>query len=437
MGGKKSYPKSAQVERRGVALCASIVAEMGHIWRELEVDVGIDGMIEIVEPGSSAATSRVLFVQSKATAGSLVGESETRFRFKCRPNDVEYWMAASNPVLLVVSHVERGEAWFKNLHHWFGQSDRRSSGIVEFDKETDRFEVNAAQRLLDIAAPPESGTYLQPVPKAESLVSNLLPVTVPDVIYAAPSSAMGWKAINQRLRSKRRPLIDDIAWSDGLLYSFQSFDVTDRRCLADDSQETLSTAELSHSIEGAAVLLRLLYHTLRHDLRTRLRWNQDRRHFHIPATPKLGDRVLKVGPTGSGRTVFKGYESKKEPTQISHYRHYAVELRFVELDDWWHLAVTPTYFFSRDGFRESRFADDLLSGIKRIEGHEAIRQQTVFWAQFLVGEDNLFDDAGGVLRFDALAHVDVDHGIDDGHWKPRVTDTLPDDDPQLALDVES
>jgi len=67
----KRFPSTAQVERQGVALCASVVADMGHIWREKGVsDVGIDGEIELVDPTTRRALGRLLLVQSKAVAGS-------------------------------------------------------------------------------------------------------------------------------------------------------------------------------------------------------------------------------------------------------------------------------------------------------------------------------------------------------------------------------
>lgn len=48
--GKRST-ESARIERLGVALCHSVVADMGHIWRDKAVDYGIDGEIELVDEG--------------------------------------------------------------------------------------------------------------------------------------------------------------------------------------------------------------------------------------------------------------------------------------------------------------------------------------------------------------------------------------------------
>ena len=52
---------------------------------------------------------------------------------------------------------------------------------------------------------------------------------------------------------------------------------------------------------------------------------------------------------------------------MSYYRHSAFEGRFVRYGSDWYLQITPNYHFTRDGDRLSRYAPDLVSGIKRLE----------------------------------------------------------------------
>lgn len=40
--GKKA-PRTKQIERQGVALIATRLADLGHLWNENQNDVGIDG----------------------------------------------------------------------------------------------------------------------------------------------------------------------------------------------------------------------------------------------------------------------------------------------------------------------------------------------------------------------------------------------------------
>ena len=56
------------------------------------------------------------------------------------------------------------------------------------------------------------------------------------------------------------------------------------------------------------------------------------------------------------------------------------------------------------------------SGIKKLEGHEAVRSSVRFWADYFRGDVNLFAEPDQRLRFGLLANVDVDHGIDDRSW---------------------
>ena len=145
----KGFPSTAQVERQGVNLCASIVNDMGHIWRKTNAsDVGIDGQIELVDPDGRAALARFILVQSKARSTEFEAENDRTFRFRCDRNDLDYWMQASAPVLLVCSHPNQRKAWFKNLHIWFRDPARRAARVVEFDKVQDSFETQASGRLL-------------------------------------------------------------------------------------------------------------------------------------------------------------------------------------------------------------------------------------------------------------------------------------------------
>ncbi len=196
----KKHSKSAQVDRQAISLSASVVADMKHIWREITVsDVGIDAQIEIVDPASDHAAARFLFVQSKGRTGPFDRENDTSFTFRCRQEDIDYWLSTPVPVLLGLLALDEA-AWFKDLHAWFTDPQRRRSRVVEFDKQADAFDVSAGQRLLDVAVPASSGLYFQPPPKHETLTTNLLQIEQHGAwIYAAPSNVKGWTDINARL----------------------------------------------------------------------------------------------------------------------------------------------------------------------------------------------------------------------------------------------
>jgi hypothetical protein len=126
----------------------------------------------------------------------------------------------------------------------------------------------------------------------------------------------------------------------------------------------------------------------------------------------------------TSRAVFKGYPKKSDHTQMSYYRHSAFEGRFVRYGGTWFLQITPTYHFTRDGERLSRYAPDLLSGIKRLENNQAVHGQVVMWAHILTAR-SLFDTGPEFLDFAALQRFDLGVGLDDDAWlKREETDKL-------------
>ena len=120
----------------------------------------------------------------------------------------------------------------------------------------------------------------------------------------------------------------------------------------------------------------------------------------------------------TSRMVFRGYPKKLDRTQMSYYRHSAFEGRFVRYGGTWYLQISPTYHFTRDGERISRYAGELLSGIKRLENNQAVHGQVVMWAHLLTAR-SLFDSGPQFLDFDVLEKFELEVGVDDEAWIKR------------------
>ncbi len=116
--------------------------------------------------------------------------------------------------------------------------------------------------------------------------------------------------------------------------------------------------------------------------------------------------------------MFERYLDKETKSRVVYYRHYALRFQFLHLDDGWYVALTPTYHFTHDGEKESRFAGDYLKRIKQIEGHAAVGTLPSSGLATSVRGD-LFTPADQRLRLGLLAEFDLAHGIDDQYWKPR------------------
>lgn len=396
---------------------------MGHIWREKSVsDVGIDGEIELVDRSNDRATGRLLMVQVKSRS-KLDERSDGTFRFTCTEEDLDYWLSGTAPVLLVLVSTDAREAWFKNLEIWFGDDPaRRKARTVVFDREDDRFTSAESQHLMDWGLPASAGLYLRPPPHAEVLLSNLLHVDhMAPTVHVVQSSALGWSAINARMRRAGYPTIDDVVWRGDELWSFRQFDEPPLHALADGTPERISTAELaeSKSEDDQRLLVRLLNNTLREVNREQLRFRRRHRYLYFPASQDLQSYVVKAGKRGPGRTVFERYLDKATNSRVVYYRHYALQYQFLLLDEGWHLALNPTYHYTIDGDRPSRYGGEYLKTIKRLEGHDAVRNLVKFWAGYLRTKNDLFARPDQRLRFGRLAEFDVDHGIDDKHWKAK------------------
>lgn len=405
---------------------------MGHIFRERPIsDVGIDGDIEIVDRATDTATGRFLLVQIKSRS-AVERDASGRLRFRCAAADIDYWSNIGAPVLLVIVDIESSQAWYKNVHEWFdGDIARRKSRTILFDEVDDLFDVEAADRLVGWGVA-ESGLYMAPSPQPETLFSNLLAVEhVSDSVFVAPTKVRRWRDANERLRRAGLPLVHDIAWRDGLLWSLRPLDQPPLVHLVDGAMDRLATDELeaSHSDDDQRMLVRLLAGTLKEIHRSDLRDDDRHRYLYFRATDDLSPRKIKLGNRGGrGREVFGPRKDKETETRNVYYRHTAVEYQFLLLDGGWFLALNPTYHYTRDGWKPSRYAADYLKGIKKIEGHEAVGRAVRFWADYFRGEQGLFAEPDQRLRFGLLANVDVDHGIDDRSWSCTPKDS-PDSEP--------
>lgn len=84
------FPQTSITERIGVMRVATILTEMGLIFRETSnSDTGIDGYIEEVN-NNQEATGRLLATQIKSGA-SYLQEHDENFVFYANGSHIKYW----------------------------------------------------------------------------------------------------------------------------------------------------------------------------------------------------------------------------------------------------------------------------------------------------------------------------------------------------------
>lgn len=108
------FPYTAINERTGVLHVASILTQMGLIFRETSnSDTGIDGYIEEVNDNHEA-TGRLLAVQIKSST-SYIHEQGDDIVFYADESHIKYWKLYPIPVILCLHNPENGCTYFQTI----------------------------------------------------------------------------------------------------------------------------------------------------------------------------------------------------------------------------------------------------------------------------------------------------------------------------------
>lgn len=406
--------KAQQIGDTGEYLVGKIVSGMGHIWRPNPADYGIDGQIEVVDRGSHP-TGRTVSVQIKTTAAvRMPGETDQEFTYTCSEKDLQYWLGASEPIVLVVVRLDQERAWWKRLDTWFRDPRRRRSRVVTFDKVDDLFGLGSEHQIAAVATP-----LWDPLPllrSSETLTTNLLQVIAfSPTIYSAETDITerdeAWAVMSAAKRYEGGFIL-----AANRLYSFTDLDGA-LAPLCKGTPSSFVTAQWAEAEDPATrrKFVSLLNFTVRAMHYQELRFHPEKHYvFHVPSSG-LTPRKLKVG-RGSGRTVFEVY--RDIGNNVRYCRHYAAFLNFRTWDGNWYLEINPTYHFTRDGERESLYSSEYLATIKRLERNGAVKGLVEHWGQYLAQHqsDTLFGAADRRIEFGPLATVTVDASIDERAW---------------------
>jgi hypothetical protein len=425
---------------QGIALIHRIVNGMGFVWNAIHLEAGIDGIIEVRDVLTGEVSNCIIQVQSKAGSSYFKAETDATFEFVCDARDLDYWLRGNAPVILVVSRPDNDEAYWTSIKDYFRDTQVRKARKIVFHKNIDRFDADCRHRLATLAIPSDSGLYLPALPCTEALTSNLLPVLdYPKRLFRASTKLRFPRQVWNRLRKYSQDPAPEWCLHDGFIYAFHDLIFTPwtKVCLA-STTENLATDDWAYSNDRARqyVFVRMLRSCVNELLyRQRVRFQEDKEHYFFRSTPDFAER--KVG----GLSVFKGYESKTTPDRIAYYRHRAMKLRFLRFERQWYAEITPTYRFTQDGFRLSRFFEQRLKGIKQLERQnkthlrqvqlwEAVLRQTQLSSgtqrpqqQSLFGDDecSVTEDPitpYSLLTFGQLISFEVDWGIPESTWLP-------------------
>lgn len=431
---KKVTPQTL-IGEEGVNLIERRVLGMGHLFHPRRIDHGIDGHIDLVEPGTGRHLNQTILVQSKAHDRSLRQESATTFVFTCDQRDLEHWLAGNAPVIVVVSHPKKDEAWWIDIKAEFSDPKTRAARRLVVDKASHAFTAEAGPALLRLGMPASSGLYLQPPPRPEVLDTNLLEVIgLPEHLYIAPAVTTDYRAAGELLKlaeGARSPFI----LRDGLVLSFEDLRQSRINVLCGGDVEAHSTAEWANTpdVSRRFIMQDLMIRTIQ-DAYPDLRWHKEKKHVHFRATRDLSARKAGKRKGAAGRTVFGPHLARDG--SIGYYHHAAVQMRMRRLGATWFCELTPDYCFTSNGRDAHRLEDRLLAGIKRLDRHAAVAGWIRTWAEFLRAPEDLFSKPK-LIQFGDLQTIEVGTGIDDRHWGPAPTAAELDYDDRETDEVRS
>ncbi len=303
--GKKA-PSQTVTSEQGIAVIAQIVGAMEHLWHPTAgTDSGVDGQIELRDPATHTVRNVRLAVQSKATTRRWSGETEHSFYFRATPDDVEYWLSSSQPVLLICSRPQTGEAYWRSIQEWALDEKARHERKITFDKKRDRFDRSARDLLFNLRA---AGTEVIQPPGAaaapERLLTNLMPVRWDaDRLYSAAAPTL-----NPWLLVQPAPTVrDGRVWS---LRPFSDAFVREAR-LTDLKDGRLEDFRTSQEISDLNLVRELVRRDLLVRHRDRLIWHEKREIAYFARGPGDWEPVAYIWATGStGRAVVSPQQAK-------------------------------------------------------------------------------------------------------------------------------
>ncbi len=421
----KKISQSDIIGQQGINIIEEILLGMGFLWYPTGgVEAGIDGVIEIRDSETGEVTNCIIQVQSKATQKTqLQAETETSFEYRCEERDIDYWLQGNAPVILIVVKTFTKEAFWVSIKGYFRDPKRRQSRKVLFDKARDRFDVNARLSLMHLAIPQNSGLYLAPRPKKEKLYSNLLQVSrLAEHLYTAYTITDDESKAYSMLQKIGRDLGQEWLLKENFVLSFHNLreppwtEICDPGTIEEYDVEEWS---LSNRLERQQEFVWLLNKALREKVKSDLSFDQKKKCYYFKPTADKSARRYDYRSLAkkTHRDVFQRY-LKKNSEEVAYYRHSAFQGQFIRVESNWFLEITPTYFFSRDGYTRDKFEHEKLSGIKRLEKNSALFGQLVMWAEYLStpAQNELFTPSYPFLEFDRLEEFEIGVGIDDSIW---------------------
>lgn len=406
------------------------------------LEAGIDGIAEVMDNGQPLA--RMIAVQVKTTQASrYTSEDEQGFSYLLKSSDLDYWRGSNLPVIIVLHRQSDNSFYWHEVSCSLSDGERR----LQFNKLHDVLDQNAVERLAALTvAKAGFGYYVPPIGGGETALVNIFPMILPSELFVASTPYTVKKAASLLLESDE-PARFDWVIHGGSFWSFHDPRTSSCREIVDcDQVEAIDTSYLAfhEDIDEQNNFAFLLKSTLKHQVRKDLYWHKENKLFYFKALHTNQPRTFfyDSSKNKTSAEVVNVIKSKKDKDRIDFVRHHAFIPRFERLGDQWFLVITPTYFFTTDGFTAHSYPQALLSGKKRLDNSASLRGQVIMWHRFLTKadayKDDLFGKDGAVeqihLRFGQPPEIALEKRVPEDVWgAPKKKPEESDDQQRLAL----
>mgnify|MGYP002780867015 CR=1 FL=1 len=347
------------------------------------LEAGIDGIAEVMMQGQP--TARMIAVQVKSTAKARYSsETDDGFSYLIRSADLAYWRGSNLPVIIVLYRQDDESFYWKPIPSDLGDGERR----LQFDKQADRLDSKAVDRLADLTVPKAGfGYYVPPLGGGEEALVNILPLTLPNELFVATTPLTPNKAISILLDGDETPRFDWVI-RGGRFWSFHDPRSSACREIVDEDQvEAIDTEHFAFpdDEDERTIFPHMLRDTLRHQFREDLWWSKTRKLLYFCALEEGVPRTFyyESAKKKTDADVVNVVRSKTDRDRVDFVRHHAFSPRFELLAGQWYLVVNPSYYFTTNGFRPHPHPAALLAGKKRLDNSSALRGQVIMWHRFL------------------------------------------------------
>ncbi|MGH9644307.1 MAG: hypothetical protein ACRD3Q_18035, partial [Terriglobales bacterium] len=278
-----------------------------------------------------------------------------------------------------VSKPNANEAYWLSVGDYLF-SKPKGTRKFEFSKQADRFDSQARERLAYLVTRQLPGFYGAAPRKSETLLSNLLPVTrFPKTLYLAPTEHRERSTLVKTLLEKDLKFGSEWVLKDKMLLSVHDLSEHPFSLVCDsggadhfDVREWRDTHDEAKKRDFVQLLNRCLRERMRQLGLMFMPEKPFECYFYRPST---GSTKRPFGYRAELRMASRNMVSvsRRRDGSVRYFKHYAFKARFYRFGMDWFLEVTPTYYFSIDGYKLYRFYEEPLKWHKEQENNSAVR----------------------------------------------------------------